>query len=207
MEIIERFRLLGLSVLAAAVLCGCSEDAPVNDVPDVAYSISVAERTLGFRAYESESKTVAVAASDVAWEYEVVQDGRWCNATVGGDERNPAIEVSVKENTGERSRTAKIYVRLFDASDSITVTQTGIVPCVVPERNEYDIDSHGGVINVGVTANVDFEVSCDASWLSADRTSAEGKVVLAVQPNDEYEPRKAEVEFDSRTADGPPPLP
>lgn len=196
MGIIERFRLFGLSVLAAAVLCGCSEDAPVNDVPDVTYSISVAERMLGFRADEPESKTVAVAASDVAWKYEVAQDGRWCNATVGGDERNPAIEVSVKENTGEQSRTAKIYVRLFDASDSITVTQTGIVPCVVPERNEYDIDSHGGVINVGVTANVDFEVSCDASWLSADRTSAEGKVVLAVQPNDEYEPRKAEVEFD-----------
>ena len=192
-----KLRLFHLYALATAVfLCGCRKDTPEGDKPEPQYSISVAEKTLSFAADQFESQTVGITASDIAWEYEVAEGSQWCKVAVTGDEQNPAIEVSVKENTAEQSRTAKIYVRLFDASDSISVIQTGISPCVTPEKTEYDIEAKGGIINVNVTANVEYEVSCSASWLTIAPSSTKNKTVLVVEPNTEYESREAELSFD-----------
>lgn len=187
-----------LLLISALVLCGCqkdtSEGGSTQEQPS--YSISVSDKTLEFRSDELESKTVNITASDTAWEYEITEGSQWCKVTVSDDKQNPALAISVKENTGQQSRTAKIYVILFDVKDSVTVTQTGITPCVIPEKDLYDIDSQGGTIEVNITSNVEYEATCEATWLTVDAASDKNKTVLTVKPNADYEPRTAEVAFD-----------
>lgn len=92
----------------------------------------------------------------------------------------------VDENAGYDAREAKIvFTTSKGKNETVTVTQAQ-KDAIVLAKTEYDVPSAGGLLEFNVASNVDFEVDCQADWISRVQTKGltDRLVSFDVQSND-----------------------
>lgn len=70
---------------------------------------------------------------------------------------NQQLPLEVAKNTSqkERSATVRIYDEISGVEDQVLITQQFVAKFKL-EKTEYEIDEHGGTVNINVTTNADF---------------------------------------------------
>jgi len=105
---------------------------------------------------------------------------------------------NAKEGSKEGNREGRIVFHEGDTSDTLTVYQS-FKPSVTLGSDVRNISDAGGVIDVDITTNVEYETICDplATWITVVETKATrvDKVSIAVSANESYEERSAKVIF------------
>ena len=106
------------------------------------------------------------------------------------------LTFSVAENTSSNKRIG--YIILYDAKNNkeqkVTVTQEGkqnVVFEVSPSAITMSAD--GGVQDITVNTNIDYNVGCSASWVSCTKTTTGVKVT--VEKSTSSQERTAEIKF------------
>jgi hypothetical protein len=107
----------------------------------------------------------------------------------------------VKEGMGafvgiaSNNKTPQLLIRLIDDLADMTDDRFDATsPFIIPSENEITFEGYGGVGNVAITANVNWYVLSDGSWLSITPSSGENDGVITVTANrNEGEERKATI--------------
>ena len=120
-----------------------------------------------------------------------------------GDEGEKEITVTVKANETEEDRNASIIIKAGSASSTIVVTQ-GKKLYISTDSETYKVSFIGGIIEVEVKHNVDYEILIDASWITkTDSEQGEGKEILLfeAETNQGAEDRKTTITFYNQELD------
>lgn len=112
-----------------------------------------------------------------------------------GDAGDATIKVKVAPNFTDAVRTAEFDILAGAAVQTVTITQTE-TNAIDIATTTYDVASEGGVVEVAVSANIDYTVNIpsDITWI---RKAAESKamvssyIMLQVDPNTSWFPRSA----------------
>jgi len=133
--------------------------------------------------------------SNVAWQ--IASDQVWCGVSVSSGSGNATVQVTVIANEGAQSRIAKLSISNseFALTKMVTVTQLGVEPSIVllPPliRN---IGGTAETISVSVSANVEFDIQPNVSWISVTQASSSA-VTLQTQANSSSAARTGTVTF------------
>lgn len=184
-----------LAFLPVIFLSACKD--PQEDIDIEVINSATTEYTIGAEGGSVEvtvSTNVDVTAqSNASWlvceitkakESEPQLDSRTFKLTA---EENPSVE----------ARSAVVTVKGNQMTLEIKVNQNGCAP-VLSNAGEatFNVPAEGQEIEVKVTANIDYSVSCEAEWISRVTTKASRTDVLkfTVAPNP-GEPREAQIGF------------
>ncbi|MGC9341281.1 MAG: BACON domain-containing protein, partial [Bacteroidales bacterium] len=143
---------------------GVSETVTVTQIPSPFISVSPSNRDVNAL---SGSTTFSV---NTLGDWTVTDDATWLTATKSDDS---TISVTYDQNTSTSGRTAKITVT--ETSGMIgpaeaTVTQAGATPYLDVSPNSQNVGVEAGSTTFSVSTNVEWSVTDDADWLSANRT-------------------------------------
>lgn len=177
------FNKIGLLLAGVAffALASCEEVGP-----DVQIKIDLSTRTVTIPA---EGGTVSVMA-DIPLSWKVSLDGDWFGVSpASGETGKVTLVFSAEKNaTGEtRTGTATVSADGIEKTETITVSQPSVevappVPdtelSVSPERLSFGPDA--GTLTLGITANKDWKVSADNSWVTVDKSSGNGNAQVSV---------------------------
>jgi len=107
--------------------------------------------------------------ANVTWT--VSDDASWLKASKNGSN----IDVSYDKNSGTDPRTANITASGEGQSETVTVTQSGASAYINISPDSESVNAKSGTTSFSVSANVEWSVSDDASWLTASKT--DGKTI------------------------------
>ncbi|MGC9342696.1 MAG: BACON domain-containing protein, partial [Bacteroidales bacterium] len=97
------------------------------------------------------------------------------------------ISVTYEENTSTSGRTAEITVVATVAVVTLTFNQAGATPYLDVSPNSQDVGAAAGSSTFSVNTNVEWSVTDDADWLSANRTHGNNISVSYDENNSTYD--------------------
>ena len=155
-------------------------------------SLNVTPLELDFGQSEG-TKTVQVTAN-VSWT--AVSNQQWCTVSPASGNNNGFVAITVSANSATGSRVAIVTIgnSVLGLSKDVTVTQLGIEPSILISPNSKDIGAGAETINVTVSANVEFDVTPNAAWITVTQATAEA-VTLQAQANTATASRTGTVTF------------
>ena len=168
-------KLLLIWIMAVMIFTACQSDGALEEenggtpfIPE----ITISPEELNFPV-EGGEKEVAITAN---FDYKVSEKTDWISV------EQTETGLLVKANKSERaeSRYADIIItnKEYEIEKFITVSQAAFEPSITVKPSAITFTADGGEQEVVITSNVDFEVSCRASWLSVEQTEV-GFVVIA----------------------------
>lgn len=138
---------------------------------------------------------------DADWTAESDQD--WCVlSATSGNEGSQELVVTIATNETGEVRTAKVTLKSGSTSQTVTIVQDKNF--YISVTNEAcEISFIGGIIEVEISSNVDYEISIDASWIKQTGTADAGSVKqgtleFEVESNSSEEERKATITFTNK---------
>lgn len=150
----------------------------------------------------SEKEQIAVFEfeSSVAWTIEPINDraSEWCSVEpLSGDAGKASVVVSVNENLDYNDRQAVWFIRAGKCSEKVVVSQKQKDALTVTS-SRFEISSDGGIVDVEVKTNVDFEYHITDSadeWLHNVQTKAleSHHLTFSVDENYSTTPRSASI--------------
>ena len=151
-------------------------------VPD---ELIIEPESLAF-AVEGGTKEVAITAN---FEYEYSTNVDWL--TIKKSEKGITVTVPNYVEVDERSAEITISSERYGISKTVKVTQGAFTPVltILPEVLNFAVE--GGTQEMTITANFEYEVDSDASWLSFERYDKGVKVTAIV--NNIFEERTTEI--------------
>lgn len=174
------YRLLCMALIAAVGFTACSD----YEAPDI-----TTESAINITAYET---TFPAAASTGSITFEakgpvtVTSGNEWITATLDGN----TINIAVAQNNALEGRTGTIIVKCGNATDEISIIQSGII-LKFDEVGNIAVDSDPAVYTYPIDATVPIEVSSDAEWVKC--SIADGILTIAIEANPNLTPRSATV--------------
>ena len=183
-----------MMLLAAVSTCVACTPPPVEPEPTFTESIELMSEGVTFEAVGAEPQAVEVVLMNCdEWDVAVV-DADWL--TVEKIEADSvAILLTVADNTSEDIREAVVYVSGKTAVAELNVTQFGYAASLEVSTKELEFAKTGGKSEITVTANVEWEATTTAEWLTL--TEEEGKLVVTAAENNVTEERKATIKIDT----------
>lgn len=168
-------KLLLIWIMAVMIFTACQSGGGLEEenggtpfIPE----ITISPEELNFPV-EGGEKEVAITAN---FDYKVSEKTDWISV------EQTETGLLVKANKSERaeSRYADIIItnKEYEIEKFITVSQAAFEPSITVKPSAITFTADGGEQEVVITSNVDFEVSCRASWLSVEQTEV-GFVVIA----------------------------
>ena len=112
------------------------------------------------------------------------------------------VTLSIAQNTTYDDREASVTIKQTDGSLAGTVKITQAYgEGLIPDQTTFEINRYGGSLDIGVQANVDYEVTTEANWIHYVETKAltASTVVLTIDENPTYTPREATVSIKQKT--------
>ena len=174
----KKFFLIA-SVLVAAVAVSCKK-APVED------SLVLSTPTQVTVPVEGDVTSITFS-SNVAWTAKSSQS--WLTVTPASGEAGEKITVkaSALKNDTYDDRTADVTITAGTKSAKVTVTQTQLDAMDV-KVTEFEVPAEGGVVEIPVSANVDYQVKIPeaADWITQTKGLVDSKVVLNIAETHEY---------------------
>lgn len=148
---------------------------------------------------DGETREFAIS-SNFLWTIEIADTWVTINPMKGyGDKQ---IQVTTAANTSLQPRQTTFIIAGEQTRREITVTQTGETPVLTLDSSQKTIPAAGDTVSVGVTANVELNITPGANWIvyNQTRTITTRRALFTVQPNTTLESRSGQVEF--RQKDG-----
>ena len=140
--------------------------------------------------------------TDASWTVSSDQD--WCVLSdTEGDEGENEITVTVNCNETDEDRIAKVTIKAGSATSTITIVQ-GKNLYINTDSETYKVSFIGGIIEVEVKHNVEYEILIDASWITkTDSEQGEEKEILMfeAESNQGADERKATITFYNQDLD------
>ena len=148
-------------------------------------AITIEPETLTF-AIEGGTQEIAIT---VNFEYEASANADWLTI----EKSDKGISVTVPNYVEVEERTAEITIsnEKYGVSKVINITQGAFVPTITIEPESLLFTFEGGIQEVAVTTNFEYEYSTNADWLTIKK-SKKGISVTA-QNNVEVDERTAEI--------------
>ena len=149
-------------VALTAMSCGDDNDDPTAPVTDISVSVSQETLTVGPEAGKY-SLTVEATA-----DWSISCDAEWVTVRPSGGVKNTPVDVqiSVTANTEMDERIAEIRITSGGrTAKTITLTQ-GYVTSAVASLNNLTMSGAESSANIAVTANADWTINSDASWIT-----------------------------------------
>lgn len=108
----------------------------------------------------------------------------WITATY--DAENNVINVSIKANVDENPREGEIIVSGEGISETITITQGGIV-LEVPQ-NEYVVSTNAAnTLTITVTRSIEVQVTSDVDWLKPTFNESNSRLTVSIAASEELQ--------------------
>ena len=184
-------------MLALLTFSACNNDPETDDkpTPPDQTSIVLSADNLSFASADAAPQSVSVTASDQSWTVDIPSTNKWLSAEAEISETGGEIVVSVTDNEGLDARSSYVYVRLFDKSDSVLVTQIGQSPVITLSETSKETDEKAATLAIGVTANVEYNVTIDenCNWIGYELKNNGALLELSIDENTSTEPRSATV--------------
>lgn len=166
------------TLLAAGVTTGCSKSGP--DTSGDPHYIEVNTTTVNFTEENASNSTVMVN-SNVDWDYTVSES--WLHA-----EKQPdRLVLSADDNDDKNIRSATVEITAPNVpTQTIQVKQLGWGKAILLSESKATVSASGGKVKVGVTTNIEVEVSVapDCNWIyetEVDTRSSAHPVVTATR--------------------------
>lgn len=122
----------------------------------------------------------------------------WCTISkLKGEKGSHTIVVTIGTCTEWEDRKATIVLKAGNAQETITITQERAFQLQVTCENEQ-VDYAGGTVSVKVKSNVQFEISCQTTWIKQVKTSTskqEQTFQFQVEANETENKREGEISF------------
>ena len=119
-------------------------------------------------------------------DYTIASSDDWCHlGSTSGKAGKQTFDVIVDANADTLSRKATITLenKEHKVTTSIAVSQGAFNPVVTVDTETLEFAAEGGLKEVAVTSNFEYEVTETADWLSVEKTET-GLNVIAL-PNEE----------------------
>lgn len=192
--------LLSLLVLA---ITACTEK---NLIP-VAYINVVEGSTFTPAEISAQGATVEIAFStNYAWQIKGYSTLTWCSLdAIRGESGEGVLKVTVEPNLEDAVRTASFDIVAGAARQTVTLSQTETNALSIG-TTEYSVLSEGGVVEIQVSANVDYTVAIpsDVTWIREPSTKVieNSYIMLVVDPSTEWFSRSAEITVTGKDVQG-----
>ena len=161
----------------------CHEPDPPDPPPDPVDPTVIIDSSYDFTA-EGGTVTLTMIMAE-AWSAKSTGAGTWCTLNKKSGKAGEAkIVITVKPNDTGAARNCTVTLSSKSAKGTIVINQdqNNILKA---EPSSYIVPAGGGEYSPEITANVEYEMSFDADWLSIE----EGTIVVA--PNESEESRVA----------------
>lgn len=112
------------------------------------------------------------------------------------------VSLAIAQNTTYDDREASVTIKQVDGALAGTVKiKQSYGEGLITDQTTYEINRYGGALDIGVQANVDYEVATEATWVHYVETKAlvGSTVVLTIDENHSYTPREAIVSIKQKS--------
>ena len=199
------FLLTGLLFM----LAGCSDggsDSPDNPnpnpipTPEETASITCSTTSLSL-GYEGGEKTLSFTTNK-NWTISIASGISWCTISqTAGSAGAFNVSVKVLENQEYDERNVTISIKCDNATHNVVLTQKQKDALLIT-TNKYEVDQTGGIIEVEVKANIDYQVQiaeASSDWIkeSSSRGLSSHKHSFTIAESEEYDKREGEIHFKS----------
>lgn len=176
----KTYRSILFALIAAAGFTACSD----YEAPDITTesAITITGHETSFPASASTGSITFEAKGPVT----VTANNEWITATVDGNR----IDIAVDQNNALTGRTGTIIVKCGNATDEISIIQSGII-FKYDEIEPISISSDAWSRSYNADATVPIEVSDDADWINT--SIADGKITIAIEANTTLTPRSGTI--------------
>ena len=106
------------------------------------------------------------------------------------------LSFNIAANVDNEQRQGVISIISGDLKQELVVIQEA-VPAIILTQKEYTVKSEGGVIQVDLQSNINYDIRFSANWITEASTRAMSAYThyFVVSPNDTYDARSAEIVF------------
>lgn len=198
------------AILLCLSSCGGGGDEPLEPTPkpevsksEIVMDLNIIANGLTFSSDNGDHSISFTCSED--WTLSVSNTASWtpwCVPSVTSGTKGTAnVKFSVTENTSYESRSVIITIKSGTASKTFTILQKGSNTILVTS-NKYEVSQEGGIINIEVKANIDYNMEIsekDQGWIkeSSNRSLSTYKHTLNISANEEIENREGEIYFRS----------
>lgn len=162
-------------------LLSCGEKVP----PVEPTQLSITVHQLDFTEEASE-KSISIKANK---ECQVNVTDAWCRAAISGT----SLKISVTENTQKDLRSTTVSVTCAEKSEKISVRQLGWGKAILVSESAIRLPAAGGDYKLTVTANLDYSITADGSWITVLPVTKAHEMVEH-QHNFRFQPNLAETD-------------
>jgi thiol-disulfide isomerase/thioredoxin len=173
-------------------LCGC-DDTGLSQVGEI--KLASGSKDVVEIDADGGKETVRFSSA-LDWHVEFSEGWLTVDPMEGGP-GTAKIVISAQANETTQAREAVVNICTSGLEYPVKVSQEPYVPTFDLLDTEAQISSLGGEVTVRVYTDVDFEVQCDADWVTSPSTKAPRtrKVTFNVEPNTLPEGRQATITF------------
>lgn len=191
---------LAYTILAFSFLSSCSSSSEgggnVNISKDP-HQISVSTSELQFGANTDLMKSFIISATNTSWNIASTADWLTTDVTSGRESAN--VKVTAAENTsGSEARMAFLRIasteKDYKYNWEITAMQSVAQKYITPSITSFSCNASSETRTVDVSANVDWKVYGEESWLKAEKVD-DSKLKISLQENLSNSSRTATISF------------
>lgn len=135
-------------------------------------------------------------SSALDWSIRLSEEWLKVNPAEGGP-GNARISIGAEANESSEAREGVVYICTGNHEFPIVVTQDAFMPTLELLETEDQISCLGGELEVNLYADVEYDVHCEADWVTGASTKAPGnrKAYFNVAPNPSPESRTTVITF------------
>ena len=138
--------------------------------------------------------------SNIDYSCEILSGSTWLTVSLDKTKsfETSYVGVSIDKNTTYDARVGQIKFIGAGKESFVTITQSQL-DAIVVESTTYEIDENGGIIDIPIESNVEYEArfTKDYGWISFEQVATKGmenkSLTMKVDVNDTYEDRSAEI--------------
>ena len=149
----------------------------------------------------SEAQNITLEIQDnVSYSIVIPDDAKSWISIVSNTQTKALVDdqvvLAIAKNTTYDDREASVTIKQVDGSLAGTISiKQAFMEGLIPDKTSYDVDRLGGTLEMGVQANVEYEVTTEDAWIHYVQTKAlsASTVVLTIDENETYSAREGKV--------------
>lgn len=192
--------IFSLLLSSMVVFTGCGSDDegggnsnPGGGTPSGATTITVTPESAQI---DYNKQTVEFSVTSVG-DWSIKSDADWATVSPSGGLKNKAttVKATVSANSGQENRVATLTIKSGSTTKNITITQTPDEKASA-SPSKLSMGGQAQTSTVSITANVDWTLSVDQSWVTPATTSGKAGVTsvdFAIAENTDDSDREATI--------------
>ena len=158
---------LGICLLAVLVSAGLGSCSSEDEYASRLRELIIKDLTFEPNEEEGAMSRTSTFRNEDLTNYQAISDASWCHVSINTAESQMTVTVDENNTFDQRKAIVTLTdIKVPTISRTFTVTQKQNNVIRVSDK-EYSVGTDGGKIEIEFEYNVsDYEISCDADWLS-----------------------------------------